>query len=112
MKFLFKIGGHTTILTVDEDTICKLAKFHELKFYTSLKHLPKELIEYIPKYKGAIELIELESKNESTYLWFKEHLDENEDRPSSSSSSSSRNNEESLLKRKNSNNETFKSKGE
>lgn len=69
--FDYRIGGHTTILTVDENTICKLAKFDELSFYQNLKHLPKELLEYVPKYKGAIEVIEVEKNRETTYYRYK-----------------------------------------
>ncbi len=54
-------------MTVDKDTICKLAKFDELSFYQNLSKLPEELLEYVPKYKDAIEVIEVEKNNETTY---------------------------------------------
>ncbi len=44
-----------------------MAKFDELSFYQNLDKLPKELLEYVPKYKDAIEVIEVENNNETTY---------------------------------------------
>ncbi len=58
-------------MTVDKDTICKLAKFDELSFYQNLNKLPEELLEYVPKYKDAIEVIEVEKNNETTYYRYK-----------------------------------------
>ncbi len=63
-QYYIQIGGHTTILTYDENTICKLAKFQEQHFYENLDKLPKDLLEYIPKYKGSIQVIELTEEND------------------------------------------------
>ena len=59
-------------------------------FYQNLRHLTLDLIEYIPKYKGAIEVIEVEENSETTYYRFRD-LDNGK-----------KNNQESSMKRRNS----------
>lgn len=47
--FVHQVGGHTSMLTYDEHTICKPLVSQELSFYESL---PLAMRQFTPQYKG------------------------------------------------------------
>ncbi|NWH86613.1 IP6K3 kinase, partial [Aegithalos caudatus] len=49
--FVHQVGGHTSMLTYDEHTICKPLVSQELSFYESL---PLAMRQFTPQYKGIV----------------------------------------------------------
>lgn len=49
--FVHQVGGHSTMLKLDEMTVCKPLVSREHMFYMSL---PEELAEFVPRYKGSL----------------------------------------------------------
>lgn len=47
--FVHQVGGHTSMLTYDEHTVCKPLVSQELSFYESL---PLAMRQFTPQYKG------------------------------------------------------------
>lgn len=47
--FVHQVGGHTSMLTYDEHTVCKPLVLQELSFYESL---PLAMRQFTPQYKG------------------------------------------------------------
>lgn len=47
--FVHQVGGHTSMLTYDEHTVCKPLVSQELSFYESL---PLAMKQFTPQYKG------------------------------------------------------------
>ncbi|KAG8187650.1 hypothetical protein JTE90_005503 [Oedothorax gibbosus] len=56
--FIHQVGGHSSMLQLDEDTICKPLISQELNFY---KTAPDALKEFMAEYKGMIEVTYSES---------------------------------------------------
>ncbi|RWS26513.1 Inositol hexakisphosphate kinase 1-like protein [Leptotrombidium deliense] len=55
--FDHQVGGHTQLMLLDEATICKPLIQRELLFYVNI---PKELIDFVPSYKGAVQIREVD----------------------------------------------------
>ncbi|KFM58393.1 Inositol hexakisphosphate kinase 1, partial [Stegodyphus mimosarum] len=51
--FIHQVGGHSSMLQLDEDTICKPLIPQELNFY---KTAPDKLKEFLAEYRGVIEV--------------------------------------------------------
>ncbi|XP_063274630.1 inositol hexakisphosphate kinase 3 [Prinia subflava] len=49
--FVHQVGGHTSMLTYDEHTVCKPLVSQELSFYESL---PLAMRQFTPQYKGIV----------------------------------------------------------
>ncbi len=58
-SFCPKIGGHNIVLKYDDTTICKLLNSREQYFYETI---PNDLHDYLPKYKGTIEVQVIEDE--------------------------------------------------
>lgn len=50
-----QVGGHTQLLTLDKSTLCKPLVPRELLFYLNV---PKELVKFVPSYKGVVQIRE------------------------------------------------------
>lgn len=48
-----QVGGHTQLMLLDQSTLCKPLVQRELLFYLNI---PRELQEYVPNYKGVVEI--------------------------------------------------------
>lgn len=53
LPFSHQIGGHNIVLQYNDSTICKLLNLREQYFYESIPH---DLKEYLPEYRGTIEV--------------------------------------------------------
>jgi inositol-hexakisphosphate kinase len=51
--FIHQVGGHSSILCLDERTVCKPLIKQELNFYESL---PKSLKRFTPEYRGVVQV--------------------------------------------------------
>ncbi|KAK3579103.1 hypothetical protein CHS0354_022124 [Potamilus streckersoni] len=51
--FIHQVGGHTCVLRFNETTLCKPLIPRELYFYETV---PRELQEFVPEYRGVIEV--------------------------------------------------------
>lgn len=71
LPFSHQIGGHNIVLQYDDSTICKLLNNREKFFYETI---PEDLYEYLPKFKGTIEVkIEEDEKGSKTFLAYHHH---------------------------------------
>lgn len=50
-----QVGGHTRMLLLDQDTICKPLNPRELDFY---QNIPQDIQNFVPKYKGIYHTFE------------------------------------------------------
>uniref|UniRef100_T1J094 Kinase n=1 Tax=Strigamia maritima TaxID=126957 RepID=T1J094_STRMM len=57
--FIHQVGGHSSMLSFDDSTVCKPLIPRELQFYTTL---PPDLAIFTPKFKGVIEVSFIEDK--------------------------------------------------
>lgn len=51
---LFQVGGHTRLLLLNQNTICKPLNRRELDFY---RNIPQDIHVFVPQFKGKIVLI-------------------------------------------------------
>ncbi|GFT89050.1 inositol hexakisphosphate kinase 1 [Nephila pilipes] len=58
--FIHQVGGHSSMLQLDDDTICKPLIPQELNFY---KSAPDTLKEFMAEYKGCIEVTFSEARD-------------------------------------------------
>ncbi|XP_042909087.1 inositol hexakisphosphate kinase 3 isoform X2 [Parasteatoda tepidariorum] len=54
-----QVGGHTQLLMLDRSTLCKPLILRELHFYLNV---PRTMRSFIPKYKGVIQVHEMDDK--------------------------------------------------
>lgn len=50
-QFGHQVGGHSLLLQLNKDTICKLLLPREHFFYTSI---PREIRQFVPEYHGGL----------------------------------------------------------
>ncbi|XP_076361411.1 inositol hexakisphosphate kinase 1-like [Tachypleus tridentatus] len=58
--FNHQVGGHSQMLLLEPDTLCKPLIQRELHFYLNV---PRELKHFIPRYKGVIQVSELDNRS-------------------------------------------------
>lgn len=49
--FVTQVGGHTRLLLLNQNTICKPLNKRELDFY---RNIPQDIQMFVPKFKGKI----------------------------------------------------------
>lgn len=77
--FIHQVGGHSSMLCLDESTVCKPVVENEQLFY---ENLPKILTPYVPLYYGTIKVSLIQ---DGDYITFKATTPDNyEPKPSSS----------------------------
>ncbi|CAG0918253.1 unnamed protein product [Notodromas monacha] len=58
--FIHQVGGHSSILSLDENTVCKPLVRREVEFY---KSLPSSMKEFTAEFKGIVEVSSIEDEN-------------------------------------------------
>ncbi|CAG0916763.1 unnamed protein product, partial [Notodromas monacha] len=58
--FIHQVGGHSSILSLDESTICKPLVLQEVEFY---KSLPSNMREFTAEFRGIVEVSSVQDEN-------------------------------------------------
>lgn len=66
--FIHQVGGHSSILSLDDSTVCKPLVRREVEFY---KTLPSSMKEFTAEFKGIVEVSSIEDENGAITLFAK-----------------------------------------
>lgn len=53
--FYFQVGGHTRLMVLNPQTICKPLNYRELDFYQNIQD--QDIKMFVPKYKGKLSIL-------------------------------------------------------